>query len=190
MMHILVIYCDVGDEDGPSLAYYLLDYEKYKDIVPKSHILNVNIDWKRWDLLYIGERYYPFLSIFNNYNIVDILEIYDWYDNLSTDDLITDNLITSNNMLNISPPIINKDFVLVTIVPYLQEIEKYAFPTNIDLSLFETNGNIEEKRQLARTISKYKIHDTYYNIVKSYSYITDHKVYLLDEIEDDEYVSL
>lgn len=186
---ILVVYLDIGNEDGPSFSTYLADFYKYNDSIPPSHIKVVNINWIRWDMKYITDE---FLSIFHKYHIANIVEIHDWYDFISDTD-INMAQITKTPYLNNSISYNNESLIFVTVIPYNVTPIKYLIPYSNETyqsileykQTLESDDNMNSKRMIREYLRPYIIDASYYDIMVTYgNRIVNHTVMLSDEIED------
>lgn len=178
---LLIIYLSIGDENGPSFSCLLANYYDYKDIIPKSNILVVNNGYTN-DAEYVNCN---FRDLFRKFNIVNVLEIHDWYDYLTDEQVIQKQKYVDNTYNNFIPKF-DESLILITIVPYNQDPVKYLIPYNSEIlryiNIFEEEERYEEKQTLANTMRPYIINTNYYQIMRNS--IPNHIEVKSDEIDN------
>lgn len=202
MAQLLIIYFDIGDEDGPAISYSVVHYDKH--IIPPSHIKVVNngdssyriddtLSYELGSQLLINANlknsYIPKI-LPNQYNIVDILEVHDWYDYLDDEQVASEQKSWDISVPHFVP---HKGLLrLTTILPYNKEPLKYIIPIDdpVDeyiknnLGIFDVLDDWEEKQALARIMAPYKINASYYDILQYYSgQIIAYSEVISDEID-------
>lgn len=145
MSSTLVIMLNIGDEDGPSYSYW------YKDTIAiqPSHVLVTDIS-SNIKLEYIEDYYIS--DIVKKYNINDVLEIHDWYDNLAGDDL--KDMQETMDELYLYPKLhfdTNREYILITAVFYNNIPSKYLIP-------------IEDFRIFIEQMEDYEVTASYFDI--------------------------
>lgn len=192
---LLIVYLSIGDEDGPSFSCLLVDFNDYKDIIPKSNAIIVINDgnFVMSKAKYMNCNSNSFKSLFCNFRIVNILEIHDWYDYLSKEQVIQKQQNIYNNYFI---PDYYEPLSFIIVIPYNQDPIKYLIPHNSavyryissNLNIFSESDKHEEKQNLANIMRPYIVNASYYQIMKRIGMFVEHNVVLSDEIEDNDQI--
>ena len=189
---LLIVHLSIGDEDGPSFSCLLANYNDYKDIIPKSKAIVVNLNDIHFNIdkaTYINSDSNSFRNLFNEFKIADIVEIHDWYDYLTEKEVAIQQQYIDNVYNNNNNNIIPEYSSFVIVVPYNQGPIKYLIPHNSDiykyissrLDIFKKDDEHEEKQNLADIMRPYIVHASYYQIMKNGKNIIDHTVVISDD---------
>lgn len=173
-MSTLVILLDIGDEDGPSLSYWLTSQPINGHVVITSmDSNNTIINRSKYIDSTIG-----FYQMIHTYNITNVVEIHDWYDYINYNDVIQKQTSIDARYLN---PILPKDntisYVMVTAVGYNQDPVKYLIP-------IQEYHRIDDYDKFSNLMYKYLVTASYYDILTRYK-VLYHDYYLLDICNDE-----
>lgn len=162
----------IGDEDGPSFLY-TIDNSTNVGACPVKVTCH-------------GDNYIPtkqyikesnLTTIIKKYNIVDVMELHDWYDFITPKEA---RQLEREICSEYTHPILPKDktieYVLVTIIEYNVTPSKYLIPKQ----LYKSTRNL---KQFIARMEQYKVTASYRQILQNYAVI-GHNYYLYDLIED------
>lgn len=187
--NLLVVNLDVGDEDGPSISYWTLDYDKYKGKIPSSHIKVINNNSRIWDSDWQFSSVNP-LYLYPN-DFVEILDIHDWYDYLNDYDIQIKQKNIDESLPQYGPSYGNVPLRLITIAPYNRDPIKYVIPIGTpddkyiqgNIGVFDTSENEEIKQQLANRLRPYKVNASHHDLLKHYGGFAGYTDIISDETE-------
>ena len=191
---LLIIYISIGDEDGPSLSFYIANYNDYNIMKYKNNTVVVNLDDFMFDLSKSKYLNCDYNDIFNKYRIIDILEIHDWYDYLNKKEVIEKQKFI-NDYLVLS--YYKQPLTFIIVVSYNQDPIKYLIPYNSPsykyikskLNIFSEDNNHEAKQDLANMMKQYIVFGSYSSIVKNGGNFIEHIVVISDEIDEKDHIN-
>ncbi len=172
----LCFYLNIGDEDGPSFSYTINNKTKVgKTGLKITYNSDKNDYWS--DNIYLVDD--KLSNIIKKYDIIDFMEIHDWYDFIDINDAkeISSylNKVYNNSKL---PENIKIKYVLVTVNQYNEIPRKYLIPK----SIYRLNTNV---LKFIEKMDSYKIEASYKKILTTYDVVT-HNYYLYDKINEED----
>lgn len=175
---LLIVYLDIGNEDGPSFSCWLAPY---KTPVPHLRVICDGMDKIISDKQFVGD---DLLSLFLKYNIVDILEIHDWYDYINATEAA--DYEQHLNSLYDRVIVLDEPVTLITVIPHNKFPMKYLVPSTNpirnNLDIFSTKDKKLEKQYMANMLKPYKVNANYYNILTSGNIFDSHLIIISDEM--------
>ena len=180
-MSTLIFDFHIGDEDGPYYIIYLVPYNPTcESSISNTFVVNLNdISFDCEGCQYVKVPFNDntfILKLFSQHNIVNIIEIHDWYDFLNESEVLEKQKYI-NDLYNRNFPISNDLISIIVIIPYNQDPVKYVIPFGSpehdhilnSVNIFEKDDMYYEKQNLVNTMRKYIIQTSLYNIFKSYT---------------------
>ena len=190
---LLIVYISIGDEDGPSLSFYIANYKDYniKKYINKTVV--VNLDDINFDLTKAKYLNCNYNMIIKKYKIIDILEVHDWYDYLTKKQVVKKQK-TINECLVISnhkPPL-----AFIIVVSYNQDPIKYLVPCasinlkhiKSNLCIFGEEDKYQEKQDFSNMMKKYIVYGSYSELRKEVGDFAEHIVIISDEINEKDHI--